>query len=189
MVGLRLGAFLLVWVGLAGVEARAEAPHPELTFVEAWDRLKATHPRLSAFADVDMAFRQSAQQAKAYPNPHVSLAAEDVGFSRDPLGTTQWTMSFSQPIPLGSRLEAARRVQEKARIAWSHDADQEVMELRAYLKALFVRGLAIQRRLEVLRRSGDRYRELAQVTRARVVAGALPRVQLQRVEQILTLGR
>jgi cobalt-zinc-cadmium efflux system outer membrane protein len=158
-----------------------------ISFSDAWQRILRGNPDLQAFDDLNSAWSHRARQAGAYPNPSLAVSAEDIGARDELLGQTQWTFSLSQPIPLGSRLGAARHLEEQSRTAWSHDTALVGKGLKAQLKSLFIRVLSARNKLGKLQASTIRFQEVRQVTRARVDAGALPLARLQRVEQVLSL--
>jgi cobalt-zinc-cadmium efflux system outer membrane protein len=197
-------ALVLILLGLPGPEAMAQsveevagappggrhaAPVPEanLSFAKAWRKVNDASPDLRARDSIDASWRHRARQAGTSPNPYVALSVEDIGARDELFGQTQWTFSVSQPIPLGSRLTAARRVEERGRAAWEHEAAYRLLQLKARLKEYFVRVLAAQQRIRGLRSSIARYEEVQEVIEGRVEAGAVPRVRLRRVSQALAL--
>ena len=96
--------------------ARAEPAPPYETLIEHLDRTPAT---LEAEALLDAA-RARAQQARALPNPSISLEAENA-YGRSPFtgyGAAETTFSVSQPLELwgqrGARIGAARAAADAA---------------------------------------------------------------------------
>lgn len=160
---------------------------PELSFNDAWRKVRESSPALRTYESTDAAWGHRASQAGAFPNPAIALSMEDIGARDEFLGQSQWTFAVSQPIPLGSRLKAARRAEETARAVWVHEAAGSVVDFKVTLKQHFVSVLAGKQRLRALGNSVARFRAIQSVIESRVAAGALPRVRLQRVTQALSL--
>ena len=197
-------ALLLMLLGPSGPEAMAQsvegvadaplgglhaapAPGPNLSFARAWRKVVEVSPDLRSRESIDASWSHRAHQAGTFPNPSVALSVEDIGARDELFGQTQWTFSVSQSIPLGSRLTAARRVEERGRAAWEHEAASRVLQLRGSLKEYFVQVLAAHQRIRGLRSSIARYEAVQEVIEGRVEAGAVPRVRLRRVSQALAL--
>jgi cobalt-zinc-cadmium efflux system outer membrane protein len=187
------GPEALAQTGGRNVDAPATGPQgvpdpgPKLSFPEAWRKVSEASPDLQALDSIDASWSHRARQAGAFPNPSVALSVEDIGARAELFGQTQWTFSLSQPIPLGSRRGAGRRVEEQSRTAWRLEAALVGKGLKARLKTLFIKVFSGQHKLRILQASTLRFREVRQVTQARVDAGSLPAVRVQRVEQVLTM--
>lgn len=205
-VALALYGLFCVWLGLStdvalaqplsdqeresATDVQESAPlGSTISFGEAWHRVQGENPDMQAFDDLDSAWGHRARQASAYPNPSFTLTAEDFGAREELFGQTQWTFSLSQPIPLGSRLDAGRLVEEQSRAAWKHEAALVGKGLKTRLKTIFVRVFSGRNKLHILQTSTLRFQEVLQVIQARVDAGSLPQVRVQRVRQVLTLEK
>ncbi|RZL04250.1 MAG: TolC family protein [Rubrivivax sp.] len=143
-----------------------------LTLEAALDLALQRHPDLRASALELEATEGATRQAEALPNPELSALLED---TRRETRTTTWQLN--QPVELGGKRSARRRVAQSARQQAESDLAGRRSQVKAQLQAAF-HGLAVAqeqlRLVDELGRLASRAREAAT---KRVAAGKVSPVE------------
>ncbi|MBM3336054.1 TolC family protein, partial [Candidatus Sumerlaeota bacterium] len=165
-------------VGIARAGANigaAETRFETLTLNQALELAERHQPELAEYRARVEAAEGRALQAGLFPNPELYAAIEGVSSSGDPFGQSEQIAGFTQPIPFGRRLSAARRAELLER-------DRRTLELLARLQAVRTRVrkafTALQHWQAVIKAWEDNQRIAEtglEVARARVASGdAIP---------------
>jgi outer membrane protein TolC len=116
------------------IEARQARP---LTLKEALELADRHHPDIrEAQARVDAA-QGRLRQAGAWPDPELVGRVEGAGASRDP----EYLAGVSQPLPIGGRVDAARRAEERDRERLDLELEVRRRTVRARVHAAFAAAL------------------------------------------------
>ncbi|HAU1758310.1 TPA: TolC family protein [Legionella pneumophila] len=102
--------YYVVWSAMSLVASEALAATP-LTFKQALGIAYRNNPELQAEIDKAQAMRGFFIQSGLYPNPQVTLTAENFGGSGSysSYEAAETTASVTQPIPLGNRLQYLKK--------------------------------------------------------------------------------
>ena len=193
-------AALTVLLSFPALPAGA-APAPEgapLTLDEALRRTRAASPLLRA-GELDVHAREAlVDQAGRLPNPVLELEAENVAGSGPLAGTgsAEWTLSVSQPVPLGGRRRAEVLLASLERDLAAVEREAATLDAVAATSAAFWRVLVAQDRVALSRELLDLARRFEETVAARVEAGrAAPvastraRIQVARARTRLARAR
>jgi outer membrane protein, heavy metal efflux system len=104
-----INLFITLFLSFLPYEAIAQTA--SLTFHEALDIAYRTNPELQAEMDKAQAMRGAFIQSGLYPNPQLTLTAENFGGSGSysSYEAAETTASITQPIPLGGRLNYLKK--------------------------------------------------------------------------------
>lgn len=163
---------------------------PALTPSQALNRAWRGNPALRQLRRDYARAQARLQQIGLLPNPELGWTAEDfagsAAFTEDRF--TQFTLEWIQTLPLGGRLERARRLAEleSELLGWEYRIQQLRLAREVYVAHARLRYLAA--RLVLARDVLSNARETASLIQARVDAGKQPPVAaLQANEQVLDL--
>ncbi len=154
-----------------------------LTLSEAVHRTLANSPTLSASGWEVQSMDGRIRQASLWPNPEISLEAEEFGIQRDwGLRDADITLGIRQRFPVGRRV--ARRVEfEQAGKEVARSEHQvTVQEVLADVHAAFIRAVAASQRLELARQELEMGKEVLSAITARVEGGDIPPADVFRAE-------
>lgn len=125
-----------VGAGLTAATAPSSVNVPvtlvDLTLEGALDLAAARHPILAAITAEVAAATDMARQAGAWPNPRAVLRVESAPWTGSTLDRAEYVAGLSQPLPLGGRAAAARRVEERGR-------DRQVIQLEIARRRIAVK--------------------------------------------------
>lgn len=147
-----------------------------------WDLARRFNPRLAAARSGVGVAAGRALQSSLYPNPTVEVSSEEVPFGPGVLNEGSSVLSITQPIVIGSRLDAGR---EAAR------AEQAVTEAEVEVVEREVLGevALLHNRLVTIRETSRLYASLADLAeqtlasaQARFEARAAPRTEVTKAE-------
>ncbi len=116
-------------------------------------------------------------QAGLYPNPVLSLEAEDIGRKSPEL-----TGTLNQVIPLGGKLSKRKKIFLSEKDIARHTLDLVKLEVYRGAKSSFYYALMLKEREKVLGKIGDLLRRFVEITEERVRLGESPRVDLRRAQ-------
>jgi cobalt-zinc-cadmium efflux system outer membrane protein len=162
-----------------------------LTLSQALSLALEKNPDLTVFAQEIRAADARLLQARALPNPEVSVEVENVAGSREFSGTrsADWTFQLSQLIELGGKRQQRER---QARLAGTVAAlDYEVKRLEVFGEVAreFIAVLAAQRRLAWADEAVRMTEQFAPAAQKRVDAGAASQVELLRFNLQIAAAR
>lgn len=190
--------FLLILSGCASTEIspmppiEAPLPHPAaeqpkhsakgMTLEQALQMADQSHPELAvARARIDAA-EGRAKQAGAFPNPEVGVKMESARFSGGITDDAEFLAGVVQPIPLGGRLGAARRVEELDRQRLAREFDVKRLEIRRRVQGAFATVLYLEQVLKAQQEALSSWESAVKIARARVEAGDAIQEEVARVE-------
>ncbi len=180
-------AFLLT----ASLPLAASGPLPPLTLAEAEARALARNPSLAAAGLAVQAAGARARQAGRPPNPFLELEGENFGGLGGLRGTgaAEWTISVTQPIPLGTRLRAAREAGDRNRELLDLERERFRLDLLARTRAAFHRARIARERVALGEEMLLLAEEFAETVRLRVEAGRAAPVEAIRAGIEVTRAR
>lgn len=161
-----------------------------IDFAETWKRVREKSPRIQAAAAGEAAARERLDQARAFPNPEISVEAEDFGGSA---GSAPWdapeiTYRVSQRFEIGGsrwkRTGGARAEHEAAGAA----RRERVLEAWRDAVVAYAAALAAERELDLARRNAELYGGMLRTIRARAEAGKVAPLEVSRATAELSLG-
>lgn len=166
--------------GSPGLPAKAGT----LTLSAAIARALNYNPSLkAAFVEIEARHGEEAQAA-VKPNPELSFSVENFGGSKDREGfeAAEETLEISQLIELGDKRLARLTLahQEAAVASWDYEAARTQVVTNA--AQAFVTVLASQKRIDVLRRAVTVAEKTQAGVAARVEAGKVSPIELDRVK-------
>lgn len=164
---------------------------PMLTLPQALQRAVNANPRLTA-AERDIGIRTGKSlQARAVPNPDLSVEVENIAGTGQYRGTrsAETTLQLSQLIELGGKREAriAAGVAELDSAHWQRQAVR--LEVLSETAVAYVNVLAEQRRIQVLDEQVSALDRLQPLLQRRVEAGASSQPEILRAQVAADLVR
>jgi cobalt-zinc-cadmium efflux system outer membrane protein len=165
-----------------------------MTLEQALQMAEQTHPDLArAKARVDAALGR-AQQAAAFPNPEIGVRMESARLNGATTDDAEFLAGVAQPIPLGGRLDAARRVEERDRQRLLHELEVKRLEVRRRVQGAFAAVLYLDRVSRAQEETLVSWESAVKIAQARVQAGdAIPeevsRVEIEVVRLRLAMDR
>lgn len=161
-----------------------------IDFAEIWKRVREGSPRIQAAAASGAAAAERLDQARAFPNPEISVEAEDFGGSAGnaPWDAPEITYRVSQRLEIGGsrwkRAGAARAEYEAA------EASRRVSVLEVWRDAVvaYAGVLAAERELDLARRNAELFGGMLRAIRARADAGKVAPLEVSRATAELSLG-
>ncbi len=175
----RLGACLLVCVGLAAADVAAATPTESLTLRQAAAWTLRHNPSLRAFAHDVEAAEARAREAGLWPNPELEYEMGEFGGTGPLAGTdaAELGVSLGQTIPLGGDVGARRALADghTRRVAWGHEEVR--LDVLTELHRRFVGLLVEQRRLQVAEEELDLAEAVLSTVVRRVEAGSASEVE------------
>jgi cobalt-zinc-cadmium efflux system outer membrane protein len=148
---------------------------------------KRANPALLAARQEVEAVRGQASQARAWPNPEVELAAEDVPTGGGGLSASKNLVGVTQTLPFPSKTHFASAAGGEAVAAARWDYRAREAELVRDVKATFYRTLAAGHRHAAAKELHELTRSLSDVAGRRARAGAAPEQERLRAE--IEMGR
>jgi len=163
--------------------AVADTPLPaEIRLEDLLDRARSANPEIAAARAEAHASDGAVRQAGLYPNPRLSLEAEEIPVRDFGLHESENTVALTQTILLGgvraSGVEAARAERERRLAAVEHVRLRILSEVRAAFVELLYLRRADAMYAELLRVAG----ETLDVARDRVEARAAPEFEMLQPE-------
>lgn len=173
-----------------------ENPAGNLTLQDAIRLALVQSPDLAAFAWEARAREALALQAGLFPNPVLSILAEDLGASRldgspESLAAVQpqTTIQLSQLVELGGKRAARRDLAELDRDLAAWDYETARIEVLAQVTRQFIDVLAAQERVALSERTSDAVAQVQQSVTARVAAGVVSPIEETRAAVGLAAAR
>jgi cobalt-zinc-cadmium efflux system outer membrane protein len=187
------GPLLTTLLVLFALPSRAEtvAPSPNapiLTLEEAIGRAVAASPRLDASRSTVAAAAGTERQAHLFPNPEVSLGAENIA-GTGPYGgiaNAELTYGISQFIELGGKREARQAAAAAERRAAETDLDAAKLDLIRDVTMAYAAVVAAEQNLRLARDLEATAQKVLEDVSRRVAAAKDPLFQKSRAEVALT---
>lgn len=154
------------------ISARAVEAAGPLTLDAALELALRASPRLAVAAREREALDAALVQARARPNPDISVFIEDTRSA-----TRVTTLQLNQPIELGGKRDARIDAAERGRDAAAAEYEAQRAELRATVKAAFFDVLIAQERLRLAEESIELARRASNAAARRVAAGVISPVE------------
>ncbi len=183
---------LAALAGAAGSSAAGEtrAQAGALGFREVWQRVREHNPRIAAAAHGAAAARGRLDQAGAFPNPEISVEAEDFGGAAGnaPWDAPEITYRLSQRFEVGGsrgKRMAAWRAEEGATSALHRSS---VLDAWRDAVVAFAAVLAARDGLDLAERHAELFDEMLRTIRARAEAGKVAPLEVSRAAAELSLG-
>ena len=176
----------VILAGLAGAEAPPMTIEPVLSLSKALGRTLEHSPVLAAYSWELRAAEARTLQAGLRPNPEIALEFEEIGIRKE---EAEGTILLSQLIEMGgkraARLRFAQHEQDLSR--WDYEcARMDALERTA---GAFIEALGAQERQAMALDLSRLAEEVWQSINARVQAGRVSLVELERAQVLLTLSR
>ncbi len=179
------GASCVLLVCYAGVVVSAigqdRAP---VSLADAIARAVAHHPRLAGQQLEVQAREAEAAQARRLPNPTISTDVEDLGFRAGSLMPSQTTVSVGQRFELGGKRQLRTSLAALDREAAVRDLALVRTQVERQVAQAFIRLLAADADLALVRDDAERARDVASAVAARVVAGVAAPPEFDRAEAV-----
>ena len=191
----RLFSTLVLWASSA-LAAQAEAVNPPeaLTLDSAIQIALAHHPELRELQAQVEASEWRALQAGAFPNPEAIVRAENVPVRSKAKTRADYLAGFSQDLPIGGRLRAARQGEEIETSRLEKELAARMVDLRARVHGAFAAALYAQEALRFQTELLKNIQEMVRLVQARVEAGETTseeaiHVELQLFERVVEMER
>jgi outer membrane protein, heavy metal efflux system len=161
-------------LALQDLIAEAQRANPEIQAIRA--RVEAAKARIP--------------QARALPDPMVSVGYTNVGFSRLTLGSTDDAslgVALSQEIPFPSKLSLKGKVTEQE---WQREDEllrASELEVIARLKVAYYELFFVERSVEIVAKNKDLLEQFAQTAEARYAVGQAVQQDVLRAHTELTI--
>lgn len=148
-------------------------PIGEITLAQAQALAEAQYPALQAARLESQAASSRTTQARARPNPGLSLETENFGGKNDLQGFdgTEYTLQLEQTMELGGKRSQRIRFADAGKKLAEFDLSAQTLETRAETAHRFVALQGAQERLALSKESLSLAQEIAKSVAARVRAG------------------
>lgn len=160
-------------------DAEPALPARGITLADLLEAAQFGHPRLTAAGVRVGEAAARAWQASLYPNPHVGVSLEDVGWQEGLDGSTT-LVTVSQPVVIGGRLKAAIAAADAEKRATIASLESERREVFAEIASLHATILALSAQERALDDAIVAAEQTLSVVRTRVEANAAPQPDLLR---------
>ena len=168
----------LALAGWAAMGAAAEPGWMGLSLDEALARALDNHPLLAEAEARSEAAAGRTRQAGLWPNPELTVGAEQLRSDPDLVDTRESVAGLSQQIPLGGRAGKAREVARLEQEAARHEREVVRREVERRVRGAFATALFQQEALKILDQGMEDHGQAMSFARARLQAGELVPVDI-----------
>lgn len=164
------------------VGSSTNVPLTNLTLEQAIEIALRAHPHLAeAVANLEAA-RARAATAGRLPNPEIVGRMESAPISSGTASQAEYVAGFSQAIPLGKRLSAARAVERAGVDLREKEREAAAWNLIRSVRGTFATALFTSRVLQAQTNLASNIEELLRITNARVEQGDAAPLDLARLQ-------
>lgn len=181
---MKLVVLLLLLMGSAqsGFGSNTNVPLRNLAMQQAIKIALDAHPHLLEAAANLEAARASAAGAGRLPNPEALARMESAPISSGTASQAEYVVGFSQTLPLGKRLAAARELETARSELREKELEAAAWNLIRSVRGAFATALFTSEVMEAQSNLTAHMEELLRVTRARIRQGDAAPVDLARLE-------
>jgi cobalt-zinc-cadmium efflux system outer membrane protein len=162
--------------------SNTNGPLNNLTLERALQMALRSHPHLAEAAANLEAARARAATAGRLPNPEIVGRMESAPLSSGTTSLAEYVAGFSQTIPLGKRLSAARDVERAGADLREKEQEAAAWNLTRSVRGAFATALFTSRVWQAQTNLAANIEELVRITKARVEQGDAAPIDLARVE-------